>query len=394
LELAQAAEAGRDRSESDLYPRIYLEGVIKDGPPGAPNFRLPGLANAGLAQSAGGGLIVTQTFDFGRSSQRLLANTYLSQAATDESEVQRARLSLNVLRAYAQVLLVKDQLALARAALEARHEIARQADARFRGGLVSRVDLGLAQADLAEASVEVLELESQWHSAWAGLYAAMGQGADGPELALESLSGDVEAWNTSWDEDIAVALAQRPEVKMSLAQVEAARAQFGGAQANYHPYLSLYAAGGYIANLNGPPSSPNTYGLGMALSVPVFTAGANEAEVRQEEHKLAAAQAGQQEVAQGVQLEVQQARLRFASQRQRRSALEEEARAAQDGSKLARTRYRLGLGSILEVQQTELVRVRADSRLLRNRTEIWLAWVELLYVTGQLVPNFQEVTPP
>ena len=124
--------------------------------------------------------------------------------------------------------------------------------------------------------------------------------------------------------------------------------------------------------------------------MPVFTAGGTQAEIRQQDHKLAAAVAARQEVLLGLQQEVQQARVRFQTQLERRSPLLDQLAAAEDGSKLARTRYRLGLGNIVEVQQTEIVRLRAAQQLLRNRAEIWLAWVELQYVTGRLAPEFLE----
>ena len=197
-------------------------------------------------------------------------------------------------------------------------------------------------------------------------------------------------WPGSLEQDLAAAQQARPELKVARHQVEASQASLGVAQSGYNPSLQLYAAGGYIANLNGPASSPNTYGVGLAVTVPVFSAGGIQAEIRQEDHKLAAALAAEQEALQKVQLEVQQARIRFVNQRARRQPLEEQERAAQDGTKLATTRYRLGLGNLLEVQQAELARLRASSLLVRNRAEIWLAWLELLYVTGRLVPELVE----
>lgn len=391
LALAQSAAATRDRAESDLYPHLNLEGVAKEGPPGAPNFRLPGLANAGFAQSAGADLILIQTFDFGRTSQRLLAQDHLSQAAQEESSLQRARLALNAVRAYGELLLTRDLLSLAQQTQLSRATLARLADAHFRAGLVSRVDSGLAQADLAQSQAEVVELQGRLESAQAGLWAAMGEPTSAMQaLELETPAPMLEEWSSSLDQDLAAAQVSRPELKVAHHQMEANQASLAVAQSGYNPYLHFYAAGGYIANLNGPASTPNTYGVGMAVTVPVFTAGGVQAEIHQEEYKLAAALAAEQEALQKVQLEVQQARIRFANQRARRPALEEQNRAAQDGSKLATARYRLGLGNLLEVQQAELAHLRATSLLLRNRADIWLAWLELLYVTGRLVPDLVE----
>jgi outer membrane protein TolC len=381
--LAKAARAGGERIESDLYPHVRVEAVAKDGPQGAPNFSLPGLGNAGFPQSAGGDVVLLQTFDFGRTSQKFLAQKYLAISTEREGDTAAARLVLTVLRDYGQVLLFKEQLAVGRETLKAREDIARQADASYRAGLVSRVDSGLAQADLAQIQAALVDLEVQRDTALAALLTVMGQ-TGGASPGLEDLPAALEEWPTDLALDLEQAQQMRPEVKAARAQVDSARAKLGSVEAGYNPYLQFYAAGGYIANLNGPASSPNTYAVGMAVSVPIYTAGGVQAEIRQENANLAAALSGEQDILLTIRLEVEQARIRFAGQRERRLPLQKQLDAATDSSRLTRSRYRLGLGNIVEVQQAEQARLAAANQLAQNRAEIWLAWVELQYVTGRL----------
>jgi multidrug efflux system outer membrane protein len=385
-----ARERGR-RVESDLYPHLSLEAVVKDGPPGAPNFRLPGLANAGFAQSGGGDLVLSQTFDFGRTSQAVSAEEFASLSEQHRHRALQEQLAWQVLRAYGQLCLAQQQVRLGEDSARARSEMARQADAHFRAGLVSRVDSSLARADWGQAQADLIELQSQEKTAWSTLYTAMGQPlAASAELpALHEPGPTLEEWKPSLQEDLA-SLTARPEFQSAQDQVNAQQARVGAAQAGANPSLSVYAAGGYIANLNGPASSPNNYGVGAALSWPLFTAGGVEAEVGQAEHRLAAAQAAEQEILQRLQGQLQAARVKFQSLCQRRAALDQQLAAAEDGWKLARTRYRLGLGAILELQQAELARLRALNALARNRAEIWQAWVDLEYLTGHLLPDFAE----
>ena len=394
-ETVLAARERWRRVESDLYPHLSLEAVVKDGPPGAPNFRLPGLANAGFAQSGGGDLVLSQTFDFGRTSQAVSAEEFVSLSEQHRHRALQERLAWQVLRAYGQLCLAQQQVGLGEESARARSEVARQADAHFRAGLVSRVDSSLAQADWGQAQADLIELQSQEKTAWATLYTVMGQPlaacADLPSVQPPGTA--LEEWKPTLQEDLE-SLTARPELQSAQDQVNAQRARVGAAQAAGNPNLNVYAAGGYIANLNGPASSPNSYGVGAALSWPLYTAGGVEAEIGQAEHRLAAAEAAEQEVLQRLQGQLQAARLRFQSVCLGRVALNQQMAAAQDGWKLASTRYRLGLGAILELQQAELARLRAVNALARNRAEIWLAWVDLEYLTGHLLPDFAEETKP
>lgn len=377
-----ASQAVGDRTESDLYPHATLEAAVKDGPPGTPNFRLLGLPNAGFPQSAGGSLILTQVFDFGRTSQRLHSQRQEWEALGQDLTVERRRQALHLMRFYGQVVLSRQLKELARTTIQSRQQLEKQADARFRGGLASRVDLRLVEAETARARADEAELRAQEQQSQAALYAAMGDKA-GPDLGLESWPQNPENWVTDEMTDLQAALL-RPEALAARSRVAAAESTLQAAQAGYNPYLSLYAAGGYIGNLNGAPSSPNTFAVGMAFSLPIYTAGGVQAEVRQAEEQIQAALAREQEVSLSLTLQVQQARTRFFALCERRLALQAQQSAALEASRLARTRYRLGLNDVLELQQSELTRLRSETEFLRNRGEIWLAWGELLYATGRL----------
>lgn len=380
---ALASRSEAERVESELYPHLSLELVAKDGPQGVPNFRLLGLGNAGYPQSAGGGLVLTQTFDFGRTSQKLVAQQLLSQAEDEDGRAERARLLLSVLRIYGQAVLYEDLLSLARDTVRARQDIQRQAESRFKGGLVSRVDSRLAGAEAALAGAEELEMRGQAELARAQLFSAIGRAEPAP-VVLDSLPAQPETWETALEKDLAEARSQRPELQAARVRHEAAAARLESARAGGNPWLSFYAAGGYVANLNGPNATPTAYATGLALTVPVYTAGGLEAEIAQAEHLQAVARARQDELLQAVDLQVKEARIRFFNLCSKRPALEQQLQAALDGSRLARSRYGLGLGDIVELQQTEVSLLRAQSQLRRNRADIWLARAELLYVTGRL----------
>jgi len=380
------------RVESELYPHLSLELVAKDGPQGVPNFRLLGLANAGYPQSAGGGLVLTQTFDFGRSSQKLAAQQFLSQAEDEDGEAERAALLLSVLRVYGQAVLCEDLLGLAADTVRARQDILRQAESRYQAGLVSRVDSRLAGADAALAVAEQREMQSQAALARAQLLSALGRTQASSPL-LDGLPAQLEVWGNALEVDLAEARSRRPEVQATLARQEAASAQLEVARSGGNPWLTFFASGGYVANLNGPNANPTAYAAGLALNLPIYTAGGLEADIGRAEHVVAAAKARHSEMLQAVALQVKEAHIRFSNFCAKRAALELQLQSAQDGCRLARTRYAIGLGDIVELQQTEIALLRAESQLRRNRADIWLARGDLLYVTGKINELCKEGDP-
>lgn len=378
-----ASQAQAEIVESGLYPQLSLELVAKDGPQGVPNFRLLGLANAGYPQSAGGGVVLTQSFDFGRTSQKLLSQQLLTQAEEQDGQSQRQRLMLQVLRAYGQAVLAQQLSTVAQEMQQARAQIERQAESRFQAGLVSRVDSRLAGAEKAQAEVELREVEVLALLAQAQLRSELGQPADW-SCEVEAWPEALESWTTSAEEDLARAWELRPEARWVELKLKSAEADLEVARRGYNPTLSLYAAGGHIANLTGPNATPTSYSTGVALSIPLHTSGGLEADESRCGHLVEAARARVEEVRRQLELQVTQARLRWEREQLRRVGLLTQWEAAREASQLARTRYALGLSDMSELQLAEVARLRAQTQLLHNRAEIWTAWTELLYATGRI----------
>jgi len=376
----EAARSQEDRAASETLPHLYLEGVAKTGSPGTPNFRLPGLVNTGFSDSAGGDLALTQMFDFGRTGARVDSSRAQTAVRSQEARALAAELALRVEKAYAEAVLGTQLLALAAEQIQARERVVDWAQARFRGGLASRVDARLAQSDLAQARADQAALAGEVERARATLRQSVGGVAR--DVRLQELDWQLAVRRRSLDEDLAEARRLRPELARALAEESRARAELQAAEAGSNPTLLLYATGGYLAPLRAG-LDPATHAAGLSLSWPLFTGGAVEAEVEQARRRVQAAEARTRAVTLQVEGDLERARASLDALLAAAAAREDELTHAQEARRLAELRYRNGLGSIVELEQALLASTRAQAHRLQHRYRTWLAEREVQYATGE-----------
>jgi len=289
--------------------------------------------------------------------------------------------SLFMTGVFAQAHLHRELVVLARENTTSREALLKVSKARFASGLVSRVDQGLAGADLAQARAEAIVRQKQLEQSLAGLWKAMGLPGR-PDREVEALPGEVTAPAGTLEQDLADAARTRPEMAEAQAEAEAARAELAAAEGGHNPVLQIFATGGYLANLRSH-ADPGLYAVGMSLSVPLYTSGGVEADVVRARHRLAAAEARLAEVSQQVTYEVTRARLALDGLLATLEARELELRYAEDARRLAVLRYENGLSGIAEVQEALAIWLRARGSRARLTAELWQARAEWDYARGQ-----------
>jgi outer membrane protein len=402
-ETRQAAEARERGARSDFYPRVTLEAIEKDGPPGAPGLGFTGLVNSTLTRHAGASVVVSQMiYDFGRALHRTRSRRFAADAVGEDEQAQRAVIVLDVYQAYNNALLALRLAQLAQQNVTARELTVKQAQARFDAGLTSRVDLDLAQANLAEARVGLVNAQNQVEQAFADLDAAMGR--TGPtSYSLEELppsaprrvptewagthgvgGGTRAPPSTSLEQDVAAALRQRPEIRSIEAQVRAEEETARAARAGGLPLIRGLVSGGYLHVAPGQSGLNHDHAIGVGVSFPLYTGGQVQAEVDAARHQAEALRAVREEQAQTIRLQVTRARLALTSLAQSQQATEEQLRQARDGVNLATQRYQEGLGNFLELQQAQVALLTAETSAARLRYETITAEAALRYALGTL----------
>lgn len=420
-----------------MRPALSLESSAKQGPPGSPGFGFTGLLATPLNRHYGADVSLSQTlFDFGRTAHRVAASRYDAAAAQHVAAASDAGVGLEARLAFYDALLSQRLERLAREVERQDEALVRAADARFQAGLTSRVDVDLARAALARARAARFSAEADTQAALQRLGTAMGLSAPPPaeledsvappyvpppgltdEVTPASPSGAVGGPGgpapiagsptapggtplsgaarggppgVASQEELrtlaAAAVRRRPEVLAAQALTHAAEADVESARSARRPLVRAIASAGWVNPGSLIHDSNRYWSVGAAVSIPILSGGLLEAQEREARHHLDAVRSAEQAQDNAARLEAVRARLRLDALEQAVPAGEEQVRQSEDALRLARERYRTGLGSFLELQQAQLAYVQAetdDSRALYAREA---GRAELDHALGRDVP--------
>jgi NodT family efflux transporter outer membrane factor (OMF) lipoprotein len=213
-----------------------------------------------------------------------LANSALAgqvQQQAFELEATRRALAANIVIATINAAALQEQVAATERLVAMGEERARQTAGHYELGSASRDEMLSAEQDAANAAATLPPLRAQALAARHAQAVLLGRTPDQAPtpMALESLNLP-ESVPVSVPSEL---LHQRPDILAAEAAVRAAADQAGSAQAAMFPSLTLYAAYGRSgfdwSALSSPASA--VWGVGGALTQPLFHGGALRARKRQ-----------------------------------------------------------------------------------------------------------------
>jgi outer membrane protein len=313
------------------------------------------LNNPALYSRIGAGLSATQLItDFGRTRDLVQSASLHAQAQDQSTEATRTQILIAADQAYFDELRAEAVLRVARETVSARQLVVDQVGALQRSGLRSTLDLSFANVNLSDAKLLLATAENNIHAAQAQLATALGIPAQAQQGGFVlSLEPDPGPLPSTVQPLVDQALRDRPDAAaLRLEQTSAERA----AKAEHDLYYPTVSAAG-VAGLvpTGVSQVPAQYGaIGVNLTVPVFNGHLFKA--RQTEAQLRALAVSQnlKDLENRIQRDVAVAYLNATTAFQRiglTTELLEQARLAAD---LAKSRYDIGLGSIVELSDAQL----------------------------------------
>ena len=116
--------------------------------------------------------------------------------------------------------------------------------------------------------------------------------------------------------------------------------------------------------------------------MPLFTGFMIENQVREAKAQKAAAEAASTNIEQALTQQVTNSYLDTISFAQQIKLGEEQVKTSQEALNLAKQRYKLGLGSIVEVTQAEVGLTAAQTKLAEAQYDYKIAEVTLAYAAG------------
>ncbi|MCY1341172.1 Outer membrane protein OprM [compost metagenome] len=317
--------------------------------------------------------------------ERSRSHQALDQAQVAVAEARLAALELqgNLVRNYIRLALLHAERDVAQASLAQQEQILRLAERRLRDGIGTRLEVSRAEAPLPEthrqldALGESIALVRNQLAALAGKGPGEGERLQRPTLVLQNLPGLPAQLPLEL-------LGRRPDLVASRWQVAAQARGIEVAKAGFYPNINLLGGVGSNATqgamLDFLRYDKLTYGLGPALSLPVFDGGLRRGQLGTAAagYDLAVEQYNQTLI--GALQQVADALVRIKSLRQQQALAAEAVAAAQKTCDLALLAQQRGLtdfDAVLETQpalfQRQLQQQQVRAALLGAQADLLLA---------------------
>ncbi|MDB5445390.1 MAG: multidrug transporter [Phenylobacterium sp.] len=300
---------------------------------------------------------------FGRNRASLAAATSEAEAARMDAAESRLMLTTSMVSAYADLARLFGEREAQAQSLANRQSTADLVGQRARDGVANQGEASQSRANVAAATQELTSLDEQISLTRNRLAALAGAGPDrGLTLARP---GAAIAAGFGLPQDLAVDLVgRRPDVQAARLRAEAAAKRVRVAKAGFYPNINLATYIGQQAlglNLLRLPSS-QIGEAGLAMSLPIFSAGRLEGQYRGARADYDAAVAAYDDTL--VQA-LQQVADAAASARQLQARLSQARTAlaeAENAYRIAELRYKAGLSNYLAALLAE------DSVIVQRRT--------------------------
>ena len=331
-------------------------------------------------------------------AQKLASNAAQARLEGAQALWHEARVSVaaELAQLYFDRRSCEQVLAVAKADAASRTETARLADLSAQAGLTAPAAAALAKASAAEGRGRYTQQQAQCNTDVKGLVALTA--LTEPQVLAQLASTPAESHSSTL---LRIAqlpvqvLAQRPDVFNAERELMAARADVGVTQAQELPRLGLsgsVAVGGVRAG--GSTSDARTWSLGpLQLTLPILDGGRNAANTDAARAAYAsAATTYAAKVRQAVR-EVEEALVRLDSATRR----DDDARLAAQGYASAfdatQARYKAGLASVVELEESRRTSLAAQTGLLGLQRERLGAWIALYRAAGGGWTTAQLDTP-
>ncbi len=392
------ARASVSSSRAALLPQLKGSGsAVRQGGFGGSQF-LGGAGGTGVSSTSVSPTLGLGTFTtlaasadasweldlFGGKRRSLEGADARLEASLADWHDARVTLSAEVANTYLQQRECEALVAIGETTLASRRETLQLTERKFGAGFVAPADLAQAQATVADATNA---LESQRAQCEQGLDQLVTlTGLDHAALAalLAPGKGRMPAPPDAGAPDVpAQVLSQRPDVSSAERAVAGASADIGVAVASRLPSLTLAGSIGINTfQISGQSLTTKSWSFGPSASLPIFDGGSGAARVETARARYDQALAGYRaKVRQAVQ-EVEDALVRLDAASRRLDAATVADAQYTKVLEAASARYRLGAGSLLQLEDVRRTTLSASQALAAVQLERAQAWVALYKAVG------------
>jgi outer membrane protein len=342
------------------------------------------LNNPIVYDRAAAGLTVRQLItDFGRT-HNLVKNAQSNAKAQLETERATVEdITLAVDQAFYQALTAQSVLKVAQQTVATRQATGEQIGALTNQKLRSTLDLSLANVQVSQAQLLVLDAQNSAQAAMANLNAILGSEADQEYELVDETPADPQAAPANTEDLVQLAFRSRPDLA-SLSDRSLAAKQFASAEHDLNrPTISALAAAGSTP-VRADQIQSSWYGAaGANVSIPIFNGFEYSARAKEADLRAQAASEQVRKVRESIARDVRSAVLNAQIAFQRIGVSKQLLDQANTALELAQARYKVGLSGIVDLTQSQLAQTQAQIEFANARFAYQTALAVVRYQTGQ-----------
>ena len=343
---------------SSLWPQAYANLTGVDAQDDS-RISAGSLNNPQIFARAAAGTTVSQLItDFGHTTN-LVASAQLHAKAEDQNAIAtKEQVLLAVDQAFYGVLQTHAVLRVAEQTVASRRLLADQVSALTTSKLKSDLDLSFANVNLAQAKLLYLDALNSDKAAMASLSAIMGYSTLGSFDLVEDTEPLLPP-SANVDQLIADAFSKRPEILSLEFESQAAQKIHQSDRDQLLPTISALGTIGDAPFRDDRISS--WYGaVGVNVQIPIFNGFLYNAKVHEADLQAQAARERLADLRNRISRDVRTSWLNANTAYDRVNVSQQLLAQANQALDLAQTRYKLGLGSIVELSQAQLQQTQAD----------------------------------
>jgi outer membrane protein len=320
-------------------------------------------------------------YDFGQTTGKWNAakSTLLSQEQAERNLAVQVAYAVRVAYYDAAAASAMVQVAIENLANQEAH--LRQIQGFVEAGTRPEIDLAQSRTDRANAQVQLINAQVAYDSAKAAINQAMGAEATTDFDVTDPGGAVIDGEGQGIDALMTVALKARPDLQALARQIDSQELITSGLRGAYAPTLSASAglteSGSALDDLN--------WGFRAMLSLnwQLFGGGITNAQVREARANTAVLRAQYELQRQQVRLDLEQARLAVQAAKAALAAAGEAATNARVRLTLAEGRYQAGVGSAIELGDSQVAHANADAQVVQARFDLATARAKLLRALGR-----------
>lgn len=341
------------------------------------------LTGSRLFEHAGAGGSLSQLItDFGHT-HNLIASQKLEAKAQDANAIATTEdIVLATDQAFYNALEAQALLRVAAETVRARQTTDDQVRQMTKNKLKSTLDLCFADVDLSQGKLLQLDAQNNADSAMAALDAILGLDHHVRfELVEDTVAAPPPPQNAQ--PLIQLALNQRPDLQALLYGRQSAQRLARAQREQMLPTISALGTAGTVPVRPAAYYSNNWWGaVGVNMSIPIFNGFFYNAQAKASTLRAEADSEQARVLRDQIVRDVRTAWLASSTAWQRVSVSQQLTDQANLALKLAQTRYKLGLGSIVELSQAQLQQTQAEIGNTNAQYQYRLSLATLNYETG------------